>query len=53
MFLDINTGSAFHGPPNLEDGEQSSLEIVMQGTGAYTLQFFQTKKENLNVQLPP
>lgn len=45
MFLDINIGRAFHGPPNLEDGEQSSLEIVMQGTGAYMFQFFQTKRE--------
>lgn len=53
MFLDINIGRVFYGPPNLEDGEQSSLEIIMQGTGAYMLQFFQTKKENLNVQLPP
>lgn len=35
MFLVINIVGFYYGPPNLEDGEQSYLEIIMQGTEVY------------------
>lgn len=40
VFLDTNFVRFFYGTPDPEDGEHSSLEIIMQGTGEYVFQFF-------------